>query len=238
MLLNRHRAERVMREAGIDALIATKASNVAYMSDYFCESSRADLGAQIYGIVPVDESVPLGLVLPSLEVDSWAEQPGGITDLSVYGTLYRDRGAVGTLAADDQRIHDRTMVGPTHDGAVEALVDGLRGRGLSGSRIGIDETGLTPLVWERMKEALPEASITPAGALFQNIRMVKTEEEIRRLARSARITEEAMTFAWSELREGITERELAARFRTKVIELGGDPAFWIVSVGRLSLIHI
>jgi Xaa-Pro dipeptidase len=232
MLLNKPRAQRVMKDAGLDALIATGPTNVAYMSDYFCESSRNNKGVQVYGIVPVGDSVPLGLVVPSLEVDSWAEQPGDITDVSVYGTLYRNQGGAKQLAADDQRIVDLTMSRPTHGGPVEALVEALRARGLTEGRLGVDETGLLPAMWEQFKAALPKAQITAAASLFQVIRMVKTEEELRRMARSAAITEEAMTYAWADLREGMTELQLATRFRTKVTELGADPAFWIISVGR------
>jgi Xaa-Pro dipeptidase len=232
MLLNKPRAQRTMKDAGLDALIATGPTNVAYMSDYFCESSRNNKGVQVYGIVPVEDSVPLGLVVPSLEVDSWAEQPGDIADVTVYGTLYRQRGSAKQLAADDQRIVDLTISRPTHGGPVEALVEALRARGLTEGRLGVDETGLLPAMWEQFKTALPKAQITPAASLFQVIRMVKTEEELRRMARSAAITEEAMGYAWGDLRDGITELELATRFRTKVTELGADPAFWIISVGR------
>lgn len=232
MLLNKPRAQRTMRDAGVDALVATGPTNVAYMSDYFCESSRNNKGVQVYGIVPVEDSVPLGLVVPSLEVDSWAEQPGEISDVTVYGTLYRYRGRANQLAPDDQRIVDLTMSRPTHKSPVEALVQALRARGLSEAKLGVDETGLLPAMWDAFKEALPKAVISPAASLFQTIRMVKTEEELRRMARSAAITEEAMAYAWADLREGITELELAKRFRTKVIELGADPAFWIISVGR------
>lgn len=232
MLLNTPRAQRTMKESGLDALIATSPSNVAYMSDYFCESSRNNKGVQVYGIVPVQDSTPLGLVVPSLEVDSWAEQPGTISDVSVYGTFYRNRGETKQLAADDQRIVDLTMSRPAHGGPVQALVEALRARGLTQGKLGVDETGLLPAMWDEIRAALPKASIVPAASLFQTIRMVKTEEELRRMARSAAITEEAMVHAWSDLRDGITELDLAARFRTKVIELGADPAFWIISAGR------
>src|SRR5687768_3057137 len=205
MLLNKPRAQRTMKDAGLDALIATGPTNVAYMSDYFCESSRNNKGVQVYGIVPVEDSVPLGLVVPSLEVDSWAEQPGDIADVTVYGTLYRQRGSAKQLAADDQRIVDLTISRPTHGGPVEALVEALRARGLTEGRLGVDETGLLPAMWEQFKTALPKAQITPAASVFQVIRMVKTEEELRRMARSAAITEEAMSYAWADLRDGITE---------------------------------
>jgi Xaa-Pro dipeptidase len=232
MLLNKPRSYRLMREAGLDALVATSAANVAYMSDYFSESSKSNVGVQIYGIVPATDAAPLGLVVPSLEVDSWAEQPGDIDDLSVYGTLHRYRTGTAPLAADDQRIFDRTMTSPLHAGPIEALVDALKRRGLTESALGLDETGLSPSVWSRVLEALPKARITPAGALFQTIRMVKTDEELARLRRSAEITEAAMVHAWTDVHDGSTELDLAKRFRMKVIELGADPAFWIVSVGR------
>lgn len=232
MLLNKPRAHRLIKEAGLDLLIATSRDNVAYMSDYLCVSHGITPGVQVYGIVPGDDSVPLGLVIPSLEVDAWAEQPGPIADVTVYGTLYRNRQTAAALPDDDRRIYDATVARDTHRDAVEALVAALSNRGLADAAIGLDESNLTVEGWNAIVAALPHARIAPAATLFRRIRMVKTEAEIERMARSAAITEQAMQYVFERAQAGRTERELANDFKARVAELGGTAAFWVLSAGR------
>lgn len=220
-----------MREAGLDCLVATDPQNVAYLCDYYCESSRVMRGVQVYGLQAADEAGGPGLVVPSLEVDSWAEQPGQVHDVTAYGTFHRTIGRA-PLDPAERRLVDVALRPSLAGDAVEALVAALRARGVASGAIGVDESNLTPVLWSRIAERLPQARIVAAARLFATIRMVKTGEELARMRRSAQITEEAMRRTWSELTEGMSERELAGRFRIHVTELGGDPAFWIVNVGR------
>lgn len=232
MLLNRTRAEQLMKQAGVDILIATNADNVAYMSDYVCRSHRITSGVQVYGLVPADNSAPLGLVIPSLEVDAWAEHPGDVADITVYGTVYRERAAGVSLTPDDQRIYDYTVAHETQTDAVAALVETLKRRGMTGATLGLDESNLTAPQYSRIVQALPQARIVPSASLWQNIRLIKTEEEIRRMARSSEITEQAMREVYAALREGVTERELVNCFNASVAAQGAQPAFAILSAGR------
>jgi Xaa-Pro dipeptidase len=230
MLLNRPRATTVMREMEIDALIASGPDNVAYVSDGEFEGARTNPNVKLFAIVPREESVPLGLVLPANEVDAWAEQPGQVDDVVVYGTVYRNVGD-RALALDDRRINELTIVRPPHRTAVEALVEGLRARGLTDATLGLDETNLPAPLWQRLLEALPKARIIPAAALFQRVRMVKTPEEIRRLRHSARITQDAMAATFASVRKGTTERDMANVYKSEVARRGGTPAFWMLCAG-------
>lgn len=230
MLLNRPRATSVMREPELDALVASSPENVAYVSDGEFEGARSNPNIKLFAIVPRETSVPLGLVLPANEVDAWAEQPGPIDDVTVYGTVYRNVGDEA-LAPDDRRIHDLTIARASHRTAVDALVEALRARGLADAALGLDEMNLPGPIWQRIVEALPKARIVPAAALFQRVRMVKTEEEIRRLRRSARITQDAMKVTFASVRKGVTERELASVYKAEVARLGGTPAFWLLCAG-------
>jgi Xaa-Pro aminopeptidase len=230
MLLNRPRATAVMREMELDALIATSPENVAYVSDGEFEGARSNPNVKLFAIAPRETSVPLGLVLPANEVDAWAEQPGPIDDLVVYGTLYRNLGD-RPLSDDDRRIKALTIEKPPFRSAVEALVEALRVRGLADSPLGLDETNLPGPMWQRVVDALPKARIVPAANLFQRVRMVKTPEEIRRLRQSARITQDAMSATFASVRPGITERELANIYKSEVARHGGTPAFWMLCAG-------
>lgn len=232
MLLNQQRAVQTMADAGVDVLIATDPSNVAYLSDYLCTSHRITPGVQVYGILPREKNIRPGLVIPSLEVDSWAEQPGAISEVSVYGTLHRDRETSSALPPDDQLIFDYTMARDTFRDAIEALQSALERRGLDDAVIGLDESNVQPTMWTTITGAFPRAKVVPAASLFRQIRLIKTAAEIERMARSAEITELAIKDLWAEARAGVTERELAARFKARVAEMDADPGFWIISAGR------
>jgi Xaa-Pro aminopeptidase len=110
-------------------------------------------------------------------------------------------------------------------------VGALTDRGLKTSTIGVDESNLAIDSWTAMVEALPQARVVRGAALFRNIRMVKTEEEINRIARATEITEQGIQHVFECAEVGVTERELAHQFKARVSELGGDPAFWVLSAG-------
>jgi Xaa-Pro aminopeptidase len=231
MLVNRPRATQVMQEMALDVLVASGAGNVAYVSDGEFEGARSNPNIQVYALLPRDPSVPPGLVLPANEVDAWAERPGPVDDVRVYGLVHRNVGTE-SLTADDALIHELTIVRPPFRSAVDALVEALRARGLADSAIGLDESNVSAPLWTRIAEALPRARVVPAAALFQRVRMVKTAEEIRRLRRSTQITVDAMKATFASVREGITEGELASIYKAEVCRLGGTPAFWLLCAGR------
>src|SRR5687768_1047161 len=89
MLINLPRARHLMGEAKVDAIVATTYSNVAYMSDYHSVSSLITPRVQSFGVVTAGDDPRLALILPSLEVDAWAEQPGEVHDAYVYGFVHR-----------------------------------------------------------------------------------------------------------------------------------------------------
>lgn len=62
MYLNRDRAFAIMRDAGIDALVATHPRNVTYLSDY-PQLHECMLLATVYAILPAHPDLPPFLVL-------------------------------------------------------------------------------------------------------------------------------------------------------------------------------
>lgn len=231
MLVNRPRATRLLAEAGLDAVVGTSPGNVAYITDGEFVSTRSHPNVLIFAVLPADEAESPAVILPSHEVDPWAEQPGDVTDVTVYGRVYRRLGPK-SLSTDDQRIHDLTMSGATHDDGLAALVACLGKRGLLSGAIGVDESHISPPVWDALAAALPGATIRPAAGLLQQIRMVKTEEEITRLRRSAQITAVGMAAVFSAAAPGVSEADLAAVFKAEVSRQGGDAEFWLISGGR------
>lgn len=231
-LVNRQRALDVMNEAGVDVLIGTSADNVRYLTDYDCISHRITPSIRVFGILPRDPDGEVGLVVPSLEVDAWAEQPRGVADVTPYGTLYRDRLGDKGLAEDDARIYELTMATETWSSALEGLRSALQRRRLMSATIGIDESGLDVSAWQALVSHFPDAKIVPAGALFRTIRMVKTREEISRIEKAANITVDAIRAVYDLASAGVTEQELANHFKAEVARLGATPQFWVICGGR------
>lgn len=237
-LWNKTRAHSIMKQAGVDALVATSPENITYLSDYEPGWLRIGPGAQTFGILPADDSVPLGLVLDSVELFEWAERPGEIEDVIVFGAgpnkIYRYRGANPVLAPDDQKVFDLTMAREAASDPFEALFESLHHRRLADGVIGLEETHLTADEWQKIVTGLPKARVVPGAALFEQIRMIKTEPEIERLRRAAWIADQSIQAMFRGAREGMTERELATAFNAKVVELGGSPRLVWVSAARRS----
>lgn len=231
-LLNRTRAHSLMEEAGLDVLIATSPDNVRYMTDYDCISHRITPSVRVFAMLPREVDAARALVVPSLEVDAWAEMPSGVDDVVAYGTLYRESQRTTGFATDDAHIFQTTMAAETHSDAVQALKSVVERRGYTSGAIGIDESGLDPATWSELVATFPHARISPAAQLLRKVRMVKTSEELRRLRESARIAEAGIRSIYSTAAIGVSEEELANGFKAEVSRLGGTPEFWVVCGGR------
>lgn len=220
MLPNIARLRKLMTERGIDAVVGSSPENVSYLGEYFCGTQWRNKGTQAYAVVAADESVAPALIIPTLEIDPWAESPSWITDVRPYGTFYRDL-IDGATAPDDQRIIRLSRATAVGVSPVKALAATLTEKGLARSRLAVDETGIPPSLWQALTEALPGARITDGSGLLRSTRMVKTPEEIERLAHAARVNEEAFAVAVKAMDPGTTHRELVRLYASEVARRGG-----------------
>ena len=93
--------------------------------------------------------------------------------------------------------------------------------------------GLVPWTMiEKIKQAYPEAHIVDATALMQDIRAVKSAEEIRLMTRSIRIIETMLEAMHAETAPGVTEKHLYATLTNTMLEAGGElPSLLIMGSG-------
>ncbi|MFQ6054097.1 MAG: M24 family metallopeptidase [Candidatus Bathyarchaeia archaeon] len=222
MLLNRRRAERVMEEKGLEGLIATSPANILYSSD-LCPYGET------YVLLPLDGDVEPAVVtsISALTPVIVMSRPW-IRDIRYFGEFYTEtRGAKGGLDEAERGFIEA-------QGAWEAtgkrdpitlLLAVMEERGLTDGRVGVDESALPPshAFWRRLREELPRVEAVPASHLFTRIRMIKTEEEIRRVGEAVRITERAWEAALDAAREGMTERAFAYIYEKTILEEGGRP---------------
>jgi Xaa-Pro dipeptidase len=114
-------------------------------------------------------------------------------------------------------IEDVRWGGPDTAMAVTA---NLLERGLAESRIGV--VGMIPFKqYELIRRELPQATFVDFTQSFQQLRLVKSEEEIEFLRQGAEFSDRAIEALERKARPGINEHELAAIVEAAYLGLGG-----------------
>ncbi len=245
MLFNKTRAQEYMRRCGVDVLVATSPVNITYFSDYRCwidplfkaymmvpgASSDPDPTAA-YAIFPL-EGEPALVASPTFAVnasDLW------VRDIHIFGDHGLDDSLpLGDLSDTEQRIFD-ILHRPQQDATpTDALLSVLKARGLTDARIGIEMEGLPPKAKDTIETALPKAHIKDCSNLIRLIRMVKTEDELARLIRSAEISETAAMEALALARPGQPIADVVQHYRQQIAKDGADFDHFAFGVRGLGL---
>ncbi len=245
MLFNITRAREYMRRCGVDALVATSPVNITYFSDYRCwidplfkaymmmpgAPSDPDPTAA-YAIFPL-EGEPALVASPTFAVnasDLWVQ------DVHIFGDHGLDDSLpLGDLSATEQRIFD--ILHRPQDSATptDALLSVLTARGLTDARIGIEMEGLSPKTKETIEAGLPKAEIKDCSNLIRLIRMVKTQEELSWLIRSAEINEKAAMSALALARPRQRIADVVQHYRQQIAKDGADFDHFAFGVRGLGL---
>ncbi len=245
MLFNKTRAQEYMRRCGVDILVATSPVNITYFSDYRCwidplfkaymmvpgASSDPD-PTTAYAIFPL-EGEPALVASPTFAVnasDLW------VRDIHIFGDHGLDDSLpLGDLSDTEQRIFD-ILHRPQQDATpTDALLSVLKARGLTDARIGIEMEGLPPKAKDTIETALPKAHIKDCSNLIRLIRMVKTEDELARLIRSAEISETAAMEALALARPGQPIADVVQHYRQQIAKDGADFDHFAFGVRGLGL---
>ncbi len=69
------------------------------------------------------------------------------------------------------------------------------------------------------------AKVKPVSGIVENVRVVKTDEEIKLIRKASRIAFDAMDWALKQLKVGMTEQQLAALYEYKLSDFGAKIGF-------------
>jgi len=230
MLMNARRLFDGMRAGRLDAIVATMPENVTYASGFWAMSQWIRRGPQAYVLTPAPDRGEPVVIASSGLIDLAADPDVWVKDILRFGKFVIERIPAVRLDSHDERIAE-LMAQEDEGEAVGALVKAIKMRGLAQARIGVDEIGILPQYWDRLAEALPDATLVRAADVFRHARAVKTAEEIRRLRRSAQIADLSIQSALAIAREGASEMDLARAFHTRTITEGGLPVLGCIGVG-------
>src|SRR5262245_29283549 len=182
----------VMREAGLDAIIAISPENFAYITGFLSPTQPLMRWRHAMALVTADGQI--SLVSVDMEQSTIrAKSPPG-TEIAVWREFQFE--------------------------AMRVLADLLQQHKLGASRIGVETDYLPAGDFMALVELLPQAAFVPAQRLLSRLRETKTPAEIDILRRLSRIADQSITAAYHAVGPGSTEMDIAATLTRGVYEQG------------------
>jgi Xaa-Pro dipeptidase len=111
----------------------------------------------------------------------------------------------------------------------DALQPVLKKEGLIGKRIGVNSTARAFNILDIMREM--DVSFVNSKSLLEDIRLIKTHDEIRDMKEAARRTDMVMEEIFSFIRPGLTEGDIVEEVNRCFVRHGMAPEFAIVASG-------
>lgn len=230
-LYNQPRAVKLLSEEDREALIASSAENVTYLTGFDAPSPYLRREVQVFAVATADGRAKPALVMPAsflayLVDNGWH---GGAVHL--YGHPLVTLPAGGQLDPGDRRVAELLQTTSRHATALDALIAALTGMELCEAKLAVDETGMTAPTWRSLQERLTKAHVTAGSAMLRRIRAVKTDREVVLLRRSSEIIESAELEMLAAVRAGVAEKELDEIIQRRVTAEGGSIGYSYLGVG-------
>jgi Xaa-Pro dipeptidase len=192
-LMNLAEFDKQLAECGLDAIVAVSPANVFYTS-----------GA----IIPTQRSIPdrLAMTLIPREGES-----------ILLTCAIAEKAIAAQTWIKDMRTYREFARSPIH-----LLASVLKERDLAAGWIGIEKRYLTAEYYAELVEALPGCRFCAADYLFDKVRSIKTDSEIRKLREAALAAARTVDGAFQEARVGQRHTDLLECIRAKAAEWGAS----------------
>ena len=206
ILFDPEKASHLMKQWDVHVLLPHTLLNAGYLVDHW----KHDLYTSIGPWTTFDRDEPYQLLV-GLPQDRQIEPFVTCRRASEEGDMYNWDVWIQDRRVWGPDVPPRAMNSPLGPAVTdpyidpyEAAVDALRERGLERATIGIERRFLGIEAFEKLQRLLPEATFRDALGLFHELRMVKTEEEIRRMRIVAAATQEVYRAALKCVQPGMT----------------------------------
>jgi Xaa-Pro aminopeptidase len=193
------RMNALLDASGLDAVVASSMENVFYLTGAWIDTQKA---------------IPDRLALVV-----W---PRSGTPTLIVCTIEE------SLARRDSRIGDIRGYIEFQTSPIEALADVLQENKLTGARIGFERNHIVARYHDELREALPRVAWKGADRLFDEVRMLKSEAELAKLARAAHITDGVIWDAFQRARAGRPEKEIGDWMQMELMARGSDGGILLV----------
>jgi Xaa-Pro dipeptidase len=199
------KARRLMAEQKIDALMLCSGSSLVYFTNI-----RWSGGERLFAAMIPARGEPF-FVCPAFEEDRAREQ-------IALGPFGGGKADVRTWQEDDNPYR--------------LVAQGLRDRGISTGRIGMEETVMF-VFSDGVAKAAPGLTVVSGTPVTAGCRMIKDAHELELMALASSVTLQAYEAAYRSLREGMTQDDFARLVSTAHARLG-FPGGAGVQVGEYS----
>lgn len=225
-MVDRIRAEALIREAGYDGLVAALPPNVAYLTDTM-------LLPPAWAVIPADPALPIGLVVPETNLPQLLLRESGLLVRTFGAEAFVPPAERERLPPSGQKMAElldltrrtRAMV---PSGALKNLLDTLE---LDGSRVGWDAAGGDLLPPD---PRFPGSERPMAARLFRTVRAVKTQAEIDRLRIAASVNTNAVRAVFTLIEPHRQWSDLAETWRREFAIAGGENIIWLGSLSEVN----
>ena len=241
MYFNIERARKLMDKFGVDALIASTPENITYLTDTVSWAPKVySYSVDMFAIYIRDERVEPAMIVPSQEMTYVSWQESWVKDYYTYGgksALIQRRDHINDINEIQENVYLSMQNNDLKrsKGSGEALVKAIKDKGLSNSRIALDEDKITNNVMKQITEALPNASFINSSVLFKLIRTVKTKDEIDAMRSAATLNEKACNVACESIKVDMTEIDISRIFAEEVSKGLGKWLWFHFGSGRRSI---
>ncbi len=234
-LFDREKASWLMKQQGIDLLLASSKHGVGYLSDYWHPVSD-----DYYVLWAVEATHKTFVGLPGdLQSDAFlvagaSEQ----TTVSIMDPWIQDRRFWGPgyyIQTWDDPLNAETPPGDP----MEVVAEAIESRGLESATVAIEKRFLGVKYVEALRSLLPRIQLVDAESLLWQLRMVKSDEEQQRLRESCRLTSAAWLATVRDATTGMTQPELQRVFVKHCMDNGleYERAYVIFGPSGLNLIN-
>jgi Xaa-Pro aminopeptidase len=194
------KAKELMADKNIDCVITNSQENV-YYSSWAPISTITSLKRMAAVILPL-EGEPLFAVHRNEEVT--ARENTWIDDLRIY-----EGGEWESLKA------------------IKFLSEVIKDKNLEDNILGLELLDMPGYWLDHLRELLPSTGIVDAKPIFDELRAVKSPEELKLLAKANMSTAKAITAAFEIARPGDTEKEIARNMIDLTLKYGGDTVAFV-----------
>jgi Xaa-Pro dipeptidase len=197
VLLNRDRADAVLRQHGLDGVLVALPENWLYLTGSE-DTVAATIGLPTVAILAGNPAAVKAVAIPRLVAGFAAAEIAVLGEVVLYGEfpVYVNHDELGDLErATVNLLEDRSHSAETFADAIQLV---LRLSGLDRGRIAIDD----PAIAQTVQERVPTCKCVAGRTVMEQIRAVKTPQEISRLAAAAAIVEELEQLAFDHIMPG------------------------------------
>ena len=203
---NLERLDRLMDEAGLDAVVLRSGQNFTYLSGVVYPGTLArhqDLS---------DSTRAVLLLWPRRGA------PVVIANKTAAGLARRD------AWVERVELYEGYVQSP-----YEKLAQVLHDAGLGGARVGLERDYVNVRDWELLQRHAPQLRMSDCTALMDRVRWIKTDEEVRMIRRAADLLDDVYREVFGRIRPGDTERKIHADMMATCLAKGFEWAHGILN---------